>query len=68
MDGVAPYVGAWIESNNQVFYEDIDEVAPYVGAWIESARLHLHRGCVIQSLPMWERGLKDRTGWSISHQ
>ena len=39
---VAPYVGAWIETNEDLddFYEN--EVAPYVGAWIETRR---HGGC-----------------------
>ena len=33
---VAPYVGAWIETNQRK-HDDIEEiVAPYVGAWIET--------------------------------
>ena len=33
---VAPYVGAWIETDylNNKYY--VDDVAPYVGAWIET--------------------------------
>ena len=35
--GVAPYVGAWIETCLNMQYEDMSEhVAPYVGAWIET--------------------------------
>ena len=33
---VAPFVGAWIETNNDnVLYSSI-AVAPFVGAWIET--------------------------------
>ena len=35
---VAPYVGAWIETNDTlVTPKYADDVAPYVGAWIETA-------------------------------
>lgn len=34
--GVAPYVGAWIETNNFFLYSAFIIVAPYVGAWIET--------------------------------
>ena len=53
---VAPYVGAWIETNFIIVLRYMTKVAPYVGAWIEtySARIrmlpyHLSRtlrGCV----------------------
>ena len=33
---VAPYVGAWIETNSDLFLESVNKVAPYVGAWIET--------------------------------
>ena len=35
---VAPYVGAWIETNVQDWQTRIIYVAPYVGAWIETYR------------------------------
>ena len=34
--GVAPYVGAWIETNDKGYLISKDNVAPYVGAWIET--------------------------------
>ena len=33
---VAPYVGAWIETNRFVVSFNVGYVAPYVGAWIET--------------------------------
>ena len=33
---VAPYVGAWIETNGSVQSVGTQPVAPYVGAWIET--------------------------------
>ena len=38
-DYVAPYVGAWIETNVNPKLEATCVVAPYVGAWIETAVL-----------------------------
>ena len=35
-DIVAPYVGAWIETNYNTILNLIQIVAPYVGAWIET--------------------------------
>ena len=35
-DGVAPYVGAWIETFKKVATCCAPLVAPYVGAWIET--------------------------------
>ena len=35
--GVAPYVGAWIETCKQTKNSLPSTVAPYVGAWIETA-------------------------------
>ena len=36
-DEVAPYVGAWIETDREFDIVNSDEeVAPYVGAWIET--------------------------------
>ena len=34
--GVAPYVGAWIETATVKFLLSLKSVAPYVGAWIET--------------------------------
>ena len=36
MARVAPYVGAWIETQNQRSTSGKRPVAPYVGAWIET--------------------------------
>ena len=33
---VAPYVGAWIETQNLLLNAQIENVAPYVSAWIET--------------------------------
>ena len=33
---VAPYVGAWIETDNMPWFFYPHNVAPYVGAWIET--------------------------------
>ena len=35
---VAPYVGAWIETDASNPGRDVSLVAPYVGAWIETSR------------------------------
>jgi len=35
---VAPFTGAWIETEVDVIYRTIDEVAPFTGAWIETCR------------------------------
>ena len=34
--GVAPYVGAWIETPTSSTTSSPPSVAPYVGAWIET--------------------------------
>ena len=34
-------------------------VAPHVGAWIETVQRYIKTGHTL-SLPMWERGLKQR--------
>ena len=58
ISSVAPYVGAWIET--QLFGSNNDQrkVAPYVGAWIET-RLTLMVLRIPRSHPMWVRGLKQ---------
>ena len=33
---VAPYMGAWIETQGLTDREKLSEVAPYMGAWIET--------------------------------
>ena len=37
-DDVAPFVGAWIETNQEVEQHSKSKVAPFVGAWIETPR------------------------------
>ena len=43
---VAPYVGAWIETNCANFKANPDSVAPYVGAWIETSDARSGRGSI----------------------
>ena len=54
-DYVAPYVGAWIETEIRKNFADYAYVAPYVGAWIETkirepstnkSKRRTLRGCV----------------------
>ena len=54
---VAPYVGAWIETQSYMTEVDSSDVAPYVGAWIETLGAGLLGG-VFKSHPTWVRGLK----------
>ena len=54
---VAPYVGAWIETNSVASSCIRLRVAPYVGAWIET-RVQLSLYEQRMSHPMWVRGLK----------
>ena len=56
--GVAPRVGAWIETFDEPEPEiENKPVAPRVGAWIETVRaILLIAG--IESHPVWVRGLK----------
>ena len=63
---VAPYVGAWIETGTERCVCALVIVAPYVGAWIET---DVWCDCqnALQSLPTWERGLKQRELESISN-
>ena len=35
-DQVAPYTGAWIETNPIILTTMSEQVAPYTGAWIET--------------------------------
>ena len=68
---VAPYVGAWIETNQESFMEKQDKVAPYVGAWIETKFL-----AVLLIIPMvapyvgaWIETCRDarKSTWEESH-
>ena len=54
---VAPYVGAWIETNSKELAQYQHAVAPYVGAWIETTK-KVYRSALEESHPMWVRGLK----------
>ena len=54
---VAPLVGAWIEMVIMYAKSISVTVAPLVGAWIEIDEVSKLRD-VLQSLPLWERGLK----------
>ena len=42
---VAPYVGAWIETQLHRLAHQKAQVAPYVGAWIETFRGYRGRKC-----------------------
>ena len=56
-DSVAPYVGAWIETDSHYVAKLLQNVAPYVGAWIETQRVE--KSCAsYMSHPTWVRGLK----------
>ena len=54
---VAPLVGAWIEISMLILPRPAYLVAPLVGAWIEIISVY-HISRCMQSLPLWERGLK----------
>ena len=54
---VAPYAGAWIETEAEEAWELPEEVAPYAGAWIETGSGTPERSGT-KSLPTRERGLK----------
>ena len=57
-NGVASYVGAWIETCYGRFGVLHALVASYVGAWIET-RSWLIIVLLMMSHPMWVRGLKQ---------
>ena len=56
-EAVAPYVGAWIETEFAEFARLTMGVAPYVGAWIETPKTK-QKKYKIMSHPTWVRGLK----------
>ena len=55
--GVAPRVGAWIETSDGASGYELLSVAPRVGAWIETLSL-LSCVSLYRSHPEWVRGLK----------
>ena len=57
---VAPYVGAWIETRLHPASTIPYHVAPYVGAWIETRGDNNGVVKVVESHPMWVRGLKQK--------
>ena len=36
---VAPFTGAWIETNYLQYFVDKNIVAPFTGAWIETSKM-----------------------------
>ena len=54
---VAPYVGAWIETDSELAKAAAKKVAPYVGAWIETD-ICTDTTTRLMSHPTWVRGLK----------
>ena len=58
--GVAPYMGAWIETGRRCSEYPSMEVAPYMGAWIETGSVLGWVSSSVPSLPIWERGLKQK--------
>ena len=57
---VTPYVGVWIETVSLYIKETSYAVTPYVGVWIETLP-RLRTVSDLQSLLMWECGLKQKT-------
>ena len=57
LTAVAPYVGAWIETADNMSVRHTYLVAPYVGAWIET-RIPPRTKVSAKSHPTWVRGLK----------
>ena len=64
-NGVAPYVGAWIEIKVKGHSTCPGFVAPYVGAWIEISMSCCSDSIFDKSLPTWERGLKLWYRWFL---
>ena len=58
LQGVAPFVGVWIEMVKTVPLTTKRNVAPFVGVWIEiCVGVHI-KITALGSLPLWECGLK----------
>ena len=55
---VAPYMGAWIETDIDVELIQQLTVAHYMGAWIETQVSHQPAQGFALSHPIWVRGLK----------
>ena len=67
--GVAPYVGAWIETPRKSLLPlQFLKVAPYVGAWIET-QYGMFLNIIQQSHPTCMRGLKhsDVNGYGTNN-
>ena len=60
--GVAPYMGAWIETLFFNFNYSLSCVAPYMGAWIETNYQQARIAWAQESRPIWVRGLKLARG------
>ena len=58
MSGVAPRVGAWIETKKELISKRQKKVAPRVGAWIETVVMATMNQDTARSHPVWVRGLK----------
>ena len=67
---VAPYVGAWIETDGIYTVHRSAEVAPYVGAWIETDGIYtVHRsaevapyvGAWIETIPIQVRSYRKQS-------
>jgi len=57
-NGVAPFVGAWIETSSGRLVWVPVIVAPFVGAWIETMAASVPFSDLRKSRPSWARGLK----------
>ena len=64
ISGVAPFMGAWIETPDSILRDNQPAVAPFMGAWIETS-YEYSNGNSFVSLPSWERGLKPRYYMSL---
>ena len=58
---VAPFMGAWIEMVSRITSSSFSSVAPFMGAWIEIMPVEAPPPPA-KSLPLWERGLKFKSG------
>ncbi len=56
--GVAPCVGAWVETSHVGKRDGSAPVAPCVGAWVETGAITDLWGGNLVSRPAWARGLK----------
>ena len=60
---VAPRVGAWIETKQELISKRQKKVAPRVGAWIETVVMATMSQDTARSHPVWVRGLKQIIRW-----